>query len=506
MSVKDGLSHYEEYFNSGHVERLSIPYEGVSLPVLHVNAVGEKKDTILLHGGNDSYFEEFFFPMLYFAENGFEVYLFEGPDQGGVLLEQGKHFTYQWEKPVKVVLDTLELENVTIIGVSLGGMLVPRAAAFDKRISRVIGWSVFLNFLSAALYDVLKLLRGMMKWMIIHNFKCIINFTLKKIMKREHKNDETDKEYFKCCASAFLEDTCVDFKILISLLEYLQLEIVEKPFVKEVYPNIFEAPEDELVNDFIELFNEPQKGDLENAKDALGFITLDFDKLKFLNGKVHGILPIWDREKRDNRFDVKPIIMQEGKCIFSPVVIKQLATLWKSSFLEWYLPFEIGLENVKTVIAKWKKRYEDEMVQDIASEFREKRFNPVLPEIELASRYPYRDFPDELGDYDVIAVNQSKKEIWLIESKVLQKVGSIYEDQMQQKSFFYKHKYDEKFQRRIDYVLDNLCKVISVLELEAVDYTVIPYMVTNKLFASRYKKLDFPIISYHELMRKLEDY
>lgn len=320
------------------------------------------------------------------------------------------------------------------------------------------------------------------------------------------KNDETDKEYFKCCASAFLEDTCVDFKILISLLEYFQLEIVEKPFVKEVYPNVFEAPEDELVNDFIELFNEPQKGDLEKAKDALGFITLDCDKLKFLNGKVHGILPIWDREKRDNRFDVKPIIMQEGKCIFPPVVIKQLATLWKSGFLDWYLPFEIGLENVKTVIGKWKKRYEDEMVQDVASMFREKGFNPVLPEIELASRYPYRDFPDELGDYDVIAVNQSKKEIWLIESKVLQKVGSIYEDQMQQKSFFYKHKYDEKFQRRVDYILNNLRKVISVLEIEAMDYAVIPYMVTNKLFISRYKKLNFPIISYNELIRKLENY
>ena len=186
--------------------------------------------------------------------------------------------------------------------------------------------------------------------------------------------------------------------------------------------------------------------------------------------------------------------------------MKQLATCWKSGFLEWYLPFEVGLENLETKLAKWKKRYEDMMVQDIARAFIEVGFYPVFPEIELASRYPQGDFPYELGDYDVIAVNQSKKEIWLIESKVLQKVGSIYEDQMQQKSFFYQHKDDEKFQRRIDYIKNNISKVTSVLELDALDYEIIPYMVTNKLFTSRYKKIDFPIISYHELMIKLKNY
>ena len=320
------------------------------------------------------------------------------------------------------------------------------------------------------------------------------------------KDDETDKENLIQCANAFLADTGIELGTLISLLEYLQLEVVEKPFVKEVYPNVFKAQKDDLINDFLELFIESKEGDLEKAENALSFVTLDCDKLKFLNGTIHDILPVWDREKRDNRFDVKPIIMQEGKCIFSPVVMKQLATSWISGFLEWYLPFEIGLENVKAELAKWKKRYEDEMVQDIAGAFIETGFYPVFPEVELASRYPQNDFPDDLGDYDVIAINQSKKEIWLIESKVLQKVGSIYEDQMQQKSFFYQHKDDEKFQRRIDYIRNNLSKVTSVLELEAVDYAVIPYMVTNKLFTSRYKKLDFPSISYHELLRKLEDY
>lgn len=138
--------YYKEYFMDGTVIRYEVPYEGVKLPVLYTKSVGEKKDTILLHGGNDSYMEELFFAMLYFAEKGFDVYIFEGPGQGGVMRTQGKHFTYKWEKPVTTILDYLKLDDVTIIGASLGGMLAPRAAAYEKRIKRVIAWSIFPNF------------------------------------------------------------------------------------------------------------------------------------------------------------------------------------------------------------------------------------------------------------------------------------------------------------------------------------------------------------------------
>jgi len=73
--------YYKEYFESGMVERLKVPFKNGYLPVMHAKARGETKDRILLHGGNDSYYEELFFPMLYLAKQGFEVYLFEGPGQ-----------------------------------------------------------------------------------------------------------------------------------------------------------------------------------------------------------------------------------------------------------------------------------------------------------------------------------------------------------------------------------------------------------------------------------------
>ncbi|MBQ9302844.1 alpha/beta hydrolase [Butyrivibrio sp.] len=140
--------YYADFFEGENprIERYDVPYENMKLPVMHVVPYGESKGTILIHGGNDSYFEEFLFTVLYMQEQGFEVYMFEGPGQGGVMRVQGMHFTHEWEKPVKVILDYFKLSDVTIIGISLGGYLAPRAAAFDKRITKVVAWSIFPCF------------------------------------------------------------------------------------------------------------------------------------------------------------------------------------------------------------------------------------------------------------------------------------------------------------------------------------------------------------------------
>lgn len=180
--------YYRSIFDSGEVVRYQVPYEDVLLPVMAAKAKGKERDIVLLHGGNDSYFEELFFPMLYLAEHGFTTYLFEGPGQGGVMRVQGKHFTHEWERPVKAVMDYFDLEDVTIIGASLGGMLAPRAAAFEKRISRVIAWSIFPNFkdviLSASSPGEERRMK-LANWLIDHNCKRIINAVFNKLAKKD---------------------------------------------------------------------------------------------------------------------------------------------------------------------------------------------------------------------------------------------------------------------------------------------------------------------------------
>lgn len=182
--------YYAGYFqeaegNDATVERFRVPYEDVELPVMHVAPEGNSRGTLLLHGGNDSYFEEFFFPILYLKEKGYEVYLFEGPGQGGVVRLQNKHFTHEWERPVKAVLDFFQLEDVTIIGVSLGGYLAPRAAAFDKRIKKVVAWSVFPCFLDVIIGDEPPAVQKLFYLLLKMKAKGIINLIFNSLAKKE---------------------------------------------------------------------------------------------------------------------------------------------------------------------------------------------------------------------------------------------------------------------------------------------------------------------------------
>lgn len=180
--------YYHSYFDERRVQKIQVPYEDVMLPIMVAKTQKQCKGTILLHGGNDSCFEEMFLPMLYLSEHGYDVYLFEGPGQGNVLRVQGKHFTYAWERPVKAILDFFHLNDVIIIGVSLGAMLALRAAAFDKRITRAVSWSVFPDFLDVVLDQIPKKVAGIVRFMLKHNLRIVLSPIL-CMMKLIRKND-----------------------------------------------------------------------------------------------------------------------------------------------------------------------------------------------------------------------------------------------------------------------------------------------------------------------------
>lgn len=181
--------YYADYFDSGKVSRHFVPYQGGKLPVMVAksadNGGGASRGAVLFHGGNDSYFEELFFPMLYLAQGGYDVYLFEGTGQGGVLRVQNMKFTYEWEKPVSAILDYFKLENVTIIGASLGGYLAPRAAAFEKRINKVIAWSIFPDFFHVVLSDHPGNVASFIEKILSSPVRNIMNGFYKKMMKQD---------------------------------------------------------------------------------------------------------------------------------------------------------------------------------------------------------------------------------------------------------------------------------------------------------------------------------
>lgn len=132
---------------SENVQRFKIPFGNAFLPAMKVPAAGETKGTIVLHGGFDSFIEEFYSMMRYFSDHGYDVIGFEGPGQGAARRKHGLPFDLEWEKPVKAVLDHLRLDDVTLLGISMGGWLGLRAAAFEPRIARVIATGHAIDYM-----------------------------------------------------------------------------------------------------------------------------------------------------------------------------------------------------------------------------------------------------------------------------------------------------------------------------------------------------------------------
>ena len=155
---------FDKAFKNDGIERHQVPYENAFLSSLRIPPSDTIKGTIVIHGGFDSFIEEFYSLMRYFSNYGFEVIGFEGPGQGATLRKYGIPITIEWERPTKAVLDYFQLDKVTMIGISMGGWLCLRASAFENRIKRVIASGHAIDYMKS----MPSILRSIHIWCINH--------------------------------------------------------------------------------------------------------------------------------------------------------------------------------------------------------------------------------------------------------------------------------------------------------------------------------------------------
>ncbi|MGO9162491.1 MAG: alpha/beta hydrolase family protein [Streptosporangiaceae bacterium] len=126
---------------------VSIPYEGTTLPGYFYRSgdPGAPRATVILHSGFDGTAEELHFQgAAAAAERGYNALTFDGPGQPGPVHHQGLVFRPEWENVVGPVVDfartlpEVDSAKIALWGVSMGGLLAPRAAAFEHRLAAVI--------------------------------------------------------------------------------------------------------------------------------------------------------------------------------------------------------------------------------------------------------------------------------------------------------------------------------------------------------------------------------
>ena len=128
-------------------QQVSIAYENTTLPgyFYRVDMTNKKRPLLIVQTGYDGTQQELYSECAQAGlQRGYNVLTFEGPGQGEVLRTQHLVFRPDWEKVVTPVVNyavsrkDVDSSKMTLWGVSMGGYLAARAAAYEHRLKSLI--------------------------------------------------------------------------------------------------------------------------------------------------------------------------------------------------------------------------------------------------------------------------------------------------------------------------------------------------------------------------------
>lgn len=145
---------FDEAHKGLALARHTVPYRGGELtamrweadPVHRELAPAGTPHTLVMMNGFDGYAEEIIDFASHFPTRPFDIITFDGPGQGHTALA-GTPLEPEWERPTEAVLDYFGVDSAAALGVSFGGNLVMRAAAYCPRISHVIAFDMMYRLL-----------------------------------------------------------------------------------------------------------------------------------------------------------------------------------------------------------------------------------------------------------------------------------------------------------------------------------------------------------------------
>jgi alpha-beta hydrolase superfamily lysophospholipase len=129
------------------LERVQIPYEGKFLPgyFYRLDDSSTPRPTVILQTGFDGTLEELHFDGAVAARRrGYNCLTIEGPGQGRLYHREQLYFRPDWERVITPVVNFLtklpevDSTKIALVGLSFGGFLAARAAAFEHRVAACV--------------------------------------------------------------------------------------------------------------------------------------------------------------------------------------------------------------------------------------------------------------------------------------------------------------------------------------------------------------------------------
>ncbi|HEY7240599.1 MAG TPA: alpha/beta fold hydrolase [Burkholderiales bacterium] len=155
-SYKEVLRTFDLGREASHhpVERVLVPFEGTTLPAYFVAGLGEgPRPAAIFICGLDTTKELWFLrARLQFAQRGVSALFIDTPGIGEALRLQKLVTRADYEKPVGAAVDWLQKRNdvdanrIGVVGSSLGGYYVARAAAYEPRLKATVAWGAIYDY------------------------------------------------------------------------------------------------------------------------------------------------------------------------------------------------------------------------------------------------------------------------------------------------------------------------------------------------------------------------
>jgi dienelactone hydrolase len=159
----DRLTSYKEVLRtfdlgreaSSHpVERVLVPFERTTLPAYFVagNGGGPRPAAVFICGLDTTKELWFLRARLQFSQRGISALFIDTPGIGEALRLQKLVTRHDYEKPVGAAIDWLEkrkdvdAKRIGIVGSSLGGYYVARAAAYEPRLKAAVAWGAIYDY------------------------------------------------------------------------------------------------------------------------------------------------------------------------------------------------------------------------------------------------------------------------------------------------------------------------------------------------------------------------